>query len=70
MPMLLGFTATGESTVGLELVSGYLKGAPRVEPALKTKAARKRVETGKIIVEPDGDLKMSFEWFVGCRPAK
>jgi hypothetical protein len=46
-------------------VSKYLKGAPRVEPAVKTKAARKRVETGKIIVELDGEFKMSFEGFVG-----
>jgi len=46
-------------------VSRCLRGAPRAEAALKTKAARKRVETEKIIVEQDVDLEKPFKGFVG-----
>jgi len=61
MLMVLGFTVTGAelSTGSLsERVSKVLRGAPRDEAALKTRAARKRVETEKIIVERDVDFEV------------
>jgi len=42
---------SSERATTVELVSGNLNGAPIVEAALKTKAARKRVDTEKTIVD-------------------